>query len=106
MCADTQSVMERKEAIIHTHRAFLKDKPGPKLMVVHKDRGPGVRYRTEHASFQDDNCRDDKRPPEVRRAQQQEIDMNRDRFEGGWKQFGGKVKEQWGTLTDGNSRIS
>jgi uncharacterized protein YjbJ (UPF0337 family) len=25
--------------------------------------------------------------------------MNRDRFEGSWKQFGGKVKEQWGRLT-------
>lgn len=25
--------------------------------------------------------------------------MNRDRLEGGWKQFGGKVKEQWGRLT-------
>lgn len=26
--------------------------------------------------------------------------MNRDRFHGIWKQFSGKVKEQWGTLTD------
>ena len=25
--------------------------------------------------------------------------MNRDRLEGGWKQFGGTVKEQWGRLT-------
>ena len=25
--------------------------------------------------------------------------MNRDRFEGGWKQFRGKVKERWGRLT-------
>ena len=25
--------------------------------------------------------------------------MNRDRFQGIGKQFGGKVKEQWGTLT-------
>ena len=25
--------------------------------------------------------------------------MNRDRWEGSWKQFGGKVKEQWGRLT-------
>jgi len=25
--------------------------------------------------------------------------MNRDRFEGGWKQFSGKVNEQWGRLT-------
>ena len=26
--------------------------------------------------------------------------MNRDRIEGNWKQFRGKVKEQWGKLTD------
>ena len=26
--------------------------------------------------------------------------MNRDRFEGGWKQFSGKVKEHWCELTD------
>ena len=26
--------------------------------------------------------------------------MNNDRIEGNWKQFQGKVKEQWGTLTD------
>jgi uncharacterized protein YjbJ (UPF0337 family) len=26
--------------------------------------------------------------------------MNRDRFEGVWKQFSGKVKEQWCRLTD------
>ncbi len=25
--------------------------------------------------------------------------MNRDRLEGNWKQFGGKVKERWGRLT-------
>jgi uncharacterized protein YjbJ (UPF0337 family) len=25
--------------------------------------------------------------------------MNRDRLEGNWKLFGGKVKEQWGRLT-------
>lgn len=30
--------------------------------------------------------------------------MNRDRFEGNWKQFGGKVKEQWGRLTDDPQR--
>jgi uncharacterized protein YjbJ (UPF0337 family) len=29
-----------------------------------------------------------------------EIDMNKDRIEGNWKQFKGKVKEQWGKLTD------
>jgi uncharacterized protein YjbJ (UPF0337 family) len=27
-------------------------------------------------------------------------DMNWDRIEGGWKQMTGKVKEQWGKLTD------
>lgn len=26
--------------------------------------------------------------------------MNNDRFEGNWKQLRGKVKEQWGKLTD------
>ena len=26
--------------------------------------------------------------------------MNRDTFEGNWKQFKGKVKEKWGKLTD------
>lgn len=26
--------------------------------------------------------------------------MNNDRIEGNWKQFKGKVKEQWGKLTD------
>ena len=26
--------------------------------------------------------------------------MNSDRIEGNWKQFTGKVKEQWGKLTD------
>jgi uncharacterized protein YjbJ (UPF0337 family) len=26
--------------------------------------------------------------------------MNQDRFEGNWMQFKGKVKEQWGKLTD------
>lgn len=26
--------------------------------------------------------------------------MNKDRIEGNWKQFKGKVKEQWGKLTD------
>ena len=25
--------------------------------------------------------------------------MNMDRFEGNWKQFGGKLNEQWGRLT-------
>jgi len=27
-------------------------------------------------------------------------EMNEDRIEGNWKQFKGKVKEQWGKLTD------
>ena len=26
--------------------------------------------------------------------------MNQDRIEGNWKQFKGKIKEQWGKLTD------
>jgi uncharacterized protein YjbJ (UPF0337 family) len=29
-----------------------------------------------------------------------EARMNNDRIEGSWKQFKGKVKEQWGKLTD------
>jgi uncharacterized protein YjbJ (UPF0337 family) len=29
-----------------------------------------------------------------------EIDMNEDRIGGNWKQVKGKVKEQWGKLTD------
>jgi len=32
-------------------------------------------------------------------SQQQEIDMYRDRFEGNWKQYGGKAEEQGGNLT-------
>jgi uncharacterized protein YjbJ (UPF0337 family) len=28
-----------------------------------------------------------------------EIDMNRDRLEGKWKQFSGRVRERWGRLT-------
>jgi uncharacterized protein YjbJ (UPF0337 family) len=32
------------------------------------------------------------------------IDMNRNRLHGIWKQFSGKVKEQWGTLTDVSTR--
>jgi uncharacterized protein YjbJ (UPF0337 family) len=30
----------------------------------------------------------------------QEIHMNEDRISGNWKEFKGKVKEQWGKLTD------
>jgi uncharacterized protein YjbJ (UPF0337 family) len=32
--------------------------------------------------------------------------MNQDRFEGNWRQFGGKVKEQWGRLTNDPQRES
>jgi uncharacterized protein YjbJ (UPF0337 family) len=32
--------------------------------------------------------------------QRQEVDVNRDRLEGKWKQFSGSVREQWGRLTD------
>ena len=31
--------------------------------------------------------------------------MNRDRVEGSWKQFSGKLKEQWGRLTRNDSAI-
>jgi uncharacterized protein YjbJ (UPF0337 family) len=32
--------------------------------------------------------------------QRQEVDVNRDRLEGKWKQVSGSVREQWGRLTD------
>ncbi len=32
--------------------------------------------------------------------QQQEIDMYRDRFEGNWKQYGGKAEERGGNLAN------
>ena len=32
-------------------------------------------------------------------TQRWEMDMNRDRVEGNWQQFSGKVREQWGKLT-------
>jgi uncharacterized protein YjbJ (UPF0337 family) len=32
-------------------------------------------------------------------AGSKETDMNRDRLEGKWKQLSGRVKEQWGWLT-------
>jgi len=32
-------------------------------------------------------------------AERGRIDMNRDRLQGIWQQFRGKVKEHWGTLT-------
>lgn len=41
-------------------------------------------------------------PPSINRVeckQVREIDMNRDRIEGNLRQFGGKVKEQWGRFT-------
>ena len=30
----------------------------------------------------------------------QEVDVNRDRLEGKWKQFTGRMRERWGRLTD------
>jgi len=33
------------------------------------------------------------------------MDMNRDRVEGNWKQFSGKVREQWGRLTHDDSGV-
>ncbi len=32
--------------------------------------------------------------------------MNRDRIEGNWKQFSGKLKEQWGKLTRDDLGVS
>ena len=31
--------------------------------------------------------------------------MNRDRVEGNWKQFGGKLREQWGRLLSNESGV-
>lgn len=31
--------------------------------------------------------------------------MNNDRVEGNWKQFKGKIKEQWGKLTDDDLEV-
>lgn len=31
--------------------------------------------------------------------------MNNDRMEGNWKQFKGKIKEQWGKLTDDDMKV-
>jgi uncharacterized protein YjbJ (UPF0337 family) len=43
-----------------------------------------------------------RRGVEQRRSpiRQQEMVMNKDRIEGNWKQLKGKVKQQWGKLTD------
>lgn len=38
-------------------------------------------------------------PASMDGAERSRIGMNRDRLYGIWKQFTGKVKEQWGTLT-------
>jgi uncharacterized protein YjbJ (UPF0337 family) len=35
-----------------------------------------------------------------------ETDMNEDRISGNWKQFKGKVKEQWGKLTDDDMDVA
>jgi uncharacterized protein YjbJ (UPF0337 family) len=40
-----------------------------------------------------------------RRTSIQEISMNNDRVEGNWKQFKGKLKEQWGKLTDDDFKV-
>jgi uncharacterized protein YjbJ (UPF0337 family) len=45
-----------------------------------------------HAAAHHPACTRAHQPPETR--------MNQDRIEGNWKQVKGKVKEQWGKLTD------
>lgn len=35
-----------------------------------------------------------------------EVIMNWDRIEGNWKQFKGKVREQWGDLTDDDLEVA
>jgi uncharacterized protein YjbJ (UPF0337 family) len=55
--------------------------------------GPELHIRCLHAAH---------RPLRARANHQllQENTMNKDRMEGNWLQFKGKVKEQWGKLTD------
>jgi uncharacterized protein YjbJ (UPF0337 family) len=40
------------------------------------------------------------RPEQSFQSSPKEKSMNQDRIEGNWLQFKGKVKEQWGKLTD------
>ena len=42
----------------------------------------------------------------VHRSAVKEKDMNWDQVKGNWKQFRGKVKEQWGHLTDDELDLS
>jgi uncharacterized protein YjbJ (UPF0337 family) len=58
---------------------------------------PGVRsasYRLSHAQARPSSRRN------ARTGRRRETTMNQDRIEGRWKQLKGKVKEQWGKLTD------
>ena len=59
--------------------------------VMRPGRRPYVRYRTEEANPERDHYRVC--------GEQQEVNVNRDRLEGKWKQFSGTVREQWGRLT-------
>ena len=43
---------------------------------------------------------------EAARELTEETDMNEDRISGNWKQFKGKVKEQWGKLTDDDMDVA
>lgn len=40
------------------------------------------------------------------RQLKKETDLNEDRISGNWKQFKGKVKEQWGKLTDDDMDVA
>lgn len=40
------------------------------------------------------------------RQLKKETNLNEDRISGNWKQFKGKVKEQWGKLTDDDMDVA
>jgi uncharacterized protein YjbJ (UPF0337 family) len=44
-------------------------------------------------------------PADYPASQQEEPTMNKDQVEGNWKQLKGKVKEQWGKLTDNDLTV-
>lgn len=44
--------------------------------------------------------------PAADRQSIKETGMNEDRISGNWKQFKGKVKEQWGKLTDDDMDVA
>jgi uncharacterized protein YjbJ (UPF0337 family) len=60
---------------------------------------------SEHSSPHANRAAEDSSPRPLGQADkfesiEKEISMNKDTIEGNWKQLKGKVKEQWGKLTD------